>query len=204
MRLGAFFIFMMIFSNPVHAAQKRIVALGDSLTAGYGLQNGEDFASTLGRALIAKGMDVKIDNAGVSGDTTAGGRARLDWAIQGEPKPDLVIVALGANDMLRGVAPATARENLKAILETLKAKDIPVFLIGMKSPLNMGLKYKKDFDAIYKDLADEYDTAYYPFFLEGVAMKQDLNLPDGIHPNTRGIAVIVENIAPLVKEALGD
>ncbi len=105
--------------------------------------------------------------------------------------------------MLRGVDPATARENLKDILETLKDKDIPVFLIGMKTPINMGVKYKKRFDAIYADLAREYDTAYYPFFLEGVAMKQELNLPDGIHPNTKGIAVIVKNIAPLVKGALG-
>lgn len=203
MRVGTVFILFMIFSMPAHAAQKRIVALGDSLTAGYGLQNGEDFASALGHALVTEGLDVKIDNAGVSGDTTAGGRARLDWAIQGEPKPDLVIVALGANDMLRGVDPATARENLKDILETLKDKDIPVFLIGMKTPINMGVKYKKRFDAIYADLAREYDTAYYPFFLEGVAMKQELNLPDGIHPNTKGIAVIVKNIAPLVKGALG-
>ncbi len=203
MRVGTVFILFMIFSMPAHAAQKRIVALGDSLTAGYGLKNGEDFASALGRALVTEGLDVKIDNAGVSGDTTAGGRARLDWAIQGEPKPDLVIVALGANDMLRGVDPTTARENLKDILETLKDKDIPVFLIGMKTPINMGLKYKKSFDAIYADLAREYDTAYYPFFLEGVAMKQELNLPDGIHPNTKGIAVIVKNIAPLVKGALG-
>lgn len=204
MRFGAVFIFFMIFALPAHAMQKRIVALGDSLTSGYGLQSGEDFASALGRALVAEGMDVKIDNAGVSGDTTAGGRARLDWAIQGELKPDLVIVALGANDMLRGIDPATSRENLKAILETLKTKNIPVFLIGMKTPLNMGLKYKKSFDAIYEDLADEYNAAYYPFFLEGVAMKQELNLPDGIHPNTKGMAVIVKNIAPLVKKEIED
>lgn len=202
MRLSILFALFILFSIPAQAAQKRIVALGDSLTAGYGLQSEEDFATKLQESLIAEGLDVKIDNAGVSGDTTAGGRARLEWAIQGEPKPDLVIVALGANDMLRGINPSIARENLKAILETLKTKNIPAFLVGMKAPINMGLGYKKEFESIYKDLAEEYDVPLYPFFLDGVAMKANLNLPDGIHPNTQGIAIIVKNITPEIKEAL--
>lgn len=202
MRLSILFALITLFSLPAQAAQKRVVALGDSLTAGYGLQSGEDFATKLQASLIAEGLDVKIDNAGVSGDTTAGGRARLDWAVQGTPKPDLVIVALGANDMLRGINPDITRENLKAILETLKTKDIPVFLVGMRAPINMGIGYKKKFEAVYEDLADEYDVPLYPFFLDGVAMKADLNLPDGIHPNTKGIGIIVEKITPAVKKVL--
>ncbi len=202
MRLPILFVLMMISTWPAQAATKRIVALGDSLTAGYGLQGGEDFATKLQEALIADGVDVKIDNAGVSGDTTAGGLARLEWATQGDPKPDLVIVALGANDMLRGIEPDEARKNLSSILENLKAKGIPAFLVGMKAPTNMGGDYKKSFEAIYPDLAKKYDVPFYPFFLEGVATRQDLNLPDGIHPNTKGVAIIVEKMTPALIEAI--
>lgn len=202
MRLPILFVLMMISTWPAQAATKRIVALGDSLTAGYGLQGGEDFATKLQEALIADGVDVKIDNAGVSGDTTAGGLARLEWATQGDPKPDLVIVALGANDMLRGIEPDEARKNLSSILENLKAKGIPAFLVGMKAPTNMGGDYKKSFEAIYPDLAKKYDVPLYPFFLEGVATRQDLNLPDGIHPNTKGVAIIVEKMTPAIIDAI--
>lgn len=204
MRLSALFVLLLLFSLPAQAAQKRIVVLGDSLTAGYGLQGGEDFVSKLQEALTRDGLDVKIDNAGVSGDTTAGGLARLDWAVQGEPAPDLLVVALGGNDMLRGIDPAETRKNLSAILAAMKAKDIPVLLAGMKAPLNFGLSYKKTFEGVYDDLAEEYDVAYYPFFLKGVAMKQDLNLPDGIHPNTKGIAVMVKNMLPVIRDALDE
>lgn len=204
MRLSVLFILLALFSFPAQAAQKRIVVLGDSLTAGYGLKSGEDFVSKLQEAMVADGMDIKIDNAGVSGDTTAGGRARLDWAIEGDQTPDLVIVALGGNDMLRGIDPAETRKNLGAILETLKTRKIPVLLAGMKAPVNLGLAYKKKFEAVYDDLSKEYDVAYYPFFLQGVAMKQDLNLADGIHPNTKGIAVMVENILPVIKKSMED
>lgn len=204
MRLLTVFLLSVLFSVPALAAQKRIVVLGDSLSAGYGLQSGEDFVSKLEEALVGEGVDVKIDNAGVSGDTTAGGRSRLEWAIQGEQVPDLVIVALGANDMLRGLDPVTTRDNLSAILETLDGKNIPVLLAGMKAPVNMGPAYKKKFEAVYKDLAKKHDAAFYPFFLEGVAMKPALNLADGIHPNQKGIAVMVKNILPVVKKAIDD
>lgn len=202
MRLLLFFALMTMISAPAFAQTKRIVALGDSLTAGYGLQSGEDFATKLQESLIEQGLDVKIDNAGVSGDTSAGGLARIDWAIEGEQKPDLVLVALGANDMLRGIDPAVTKGNLSKILTKLKEKEIPAFLIGMRSPTNMGPFFRGKFDKVYKELADEYDVPLYPFFLDGVAMKADLNLEDGMHPNTKGVAVIVEKITPAVKKAL--
>lgn len=202
MRLFLFFALTAMISSPALAQTKRIVALGDSLTAGYGLQSGEDFASKLQESLIGEGLDVKIDNAGVSGDTTAGGLARLDWAIEGVQKPDLVLVALGANDMLRGIDPAITKKNLSEILDKLKEKDIPAFLIGMRSPTNMGPFFRGKFDKVYGELKKEYDVPLYPFFLDGVAMKSDLNLPDGLHPNARGIDIIVEKITPAVVKAL--
>jgi acyl-CoA thioesterase-1 len=197
-----FLALIAVASNPAMAQTKRIVALGDSLTAGYGLQSGEDFASKLQESLIKEGLDVKIDNAGVSGDTTASGLARLDRAIEGEHKPDLVLVALGANDMLRGIDTAVTKKNLSAILKKLQEKDIPAFLIGIRSPTGTGPFFRGKFDKIYKDLKDEYDVPLYPFFLDGVAMKADLNLPDGLHPNAKGVDVIVEKITPSVVKAL--
>ena len=202
MRLFLFFALMTMISSPAFAQTKRIVALGDSLTAGYGLQGGEDFATRLQESLIKEGLHVKIDNAGVSGDTTAGGLARIDWAIEGEQKPDLVLVALGANDMLRGIDPAVTKANLSKILDKLKEKDIPAFLIGMRSPTNMGPLFRGKFDKVFKELADEYDVPLYPFFLDGVAMKAEYNLEDGMHPNAKGIDIIVEKITPAVKKTL--
>ena len=193
----------LIFSaTPAFAETKRIVALGDSLTAGYGLQSGEDYATQLQEALKAKGLDVKVDNAGVSGDTAAGGLSRLNWAISGEPKPDLVIVALGANDMLRGIDPATTRKNLFSILSTLKEKGIPAVLYGMKAPLNLPTSYRSKFNAIYPDLSKEFDAPLYPFFLEGVAMNSKLNLEDGVHPTKDGVALMVDKTAPLIEKNL--
>lgn len=189
-------------SSPSFAETKRIVALGDSLTAGYGLQSGEDYATQLQDALKAKGLNVKVDNAGVSGDTAAGGLSRLNWAISGEPKPDLVIVALGANDMLRGIDPATTRKNLAYILSTLKEKDIPAVLYGMKAPLNLPAQYRTKFNALYPELAKEYSAPLYPFFLEGVAMNSKLNLEDGVHPTKEGIALMVEKTLPLIEKNL--
>lgn len=202
MRLFLFFALIAMASNPALAQTKRIVALGDSLTAGYGLQSGEDFASKLQESLIREGLDVRIDNAGVSGDTTAGGLARLDRAIEGEQRPDLVLVALGANDMLRGIDTAVTKKNLSDILRILKEKDIPAFLIGIRSPTATTPFFRGKFDRIYKDLKDEYNVPLYPFFLDGVAMKTDLNLPDGLHPNAKGVDVIVEKITPSVVKAL--
>lgn len=193
---------MILSSAPSYADTKRIVALGDSLTAGYGLQAGEDYATQLQEALKAKGYDVKVDNAGVSGDTAAGGLSRLSWAISGEPKPDLVIVALGANDMLRGIDPATTKKNLSSILSALKEKQIPAVLYGMKAPLNLPASYRGKFNAIYPDLSKEFSTPLYPFFLEGVAMNSKLNLEDGIHPTKEGIALMVGKTAPLIEKSL--
>lgn len=202
MRILFFMAAAMVLMTGAAAAQQRVVALGDSLTSGYGLSAGQDFASKLEEALNQDGHFVKIDNAGVSGDTTAGGLNRLDWALAGEPKPDLVIVALGANDMLRGLDPALAKENLSKIIATLKERDIPVLLVGMKSMLSMGPLYRGKYDRIFPALAKEHDVPLYPFFLEGVAMDPALNLEDGIHPNEKGIAIMVENILPSVKKAL--
>jgi acyl-CoA thioesterase-1 len=202
MRILAFMAMMMVLMTQSAAAQQRIVALGDSLTSGYELAGGQDFASQLESALNAAGHEVKIDNAGVSGDTTAGGLNRLEWAISGEPKPSLVIIALGANDMLRGLDPALAKDNLSKIIEEVKERDIAVLLIGMKSMLTMGPLYRGQYDKIFPALAKEHDVPLYPFFLEGVAMNPALNLDDGIHPNEKGIAVMVENILPAVTKAL--
>ncbi len=205
MSIRAIFL-TILFIFPLHSAAfaetLRIVALGDSLTAGYGLQAGDDYATQLQQSLISKGLDVKIDNAGVSGDTSAGGLSRLEWVISGEPKPSLVIVALGANDMLRAVDPATTETNLRSILEKLKAKQIPAVLYGMKAPINMPPAYRKSFNNLYPKLAEEFDTPLYPFFLEGVAMNSKLNLEDGVHPTKEGIALMVEKTAPLIEKQL--
>lgn len=171
-----------------------ILAFGDSLTAGYGLAKGEDFPAQLEAILIKRGYPVRVINAGVSGDTTAGGLSRLDWALV--DKPDLVIIELGANDALRGLNPAASKENLAMIISRIKERGIQPLLVGMKAPRNWGQQYVDAFDRIYPDLADEYKIPLYPFFLEGVATDPDLNQPDGLHPIREGVAVIVEKIVP--------
>lgn len=178
----------------------RILALGDSLTAGYGLPAADSFPARLEQALRAQGLAVTVLNAGVSGDTTSGGLARLDWALA--DRPDAVIVALGANDGLRAVDPALTRANLAAILEKLQARKLPVLLAGMYAPPNLGREYGTAFNAIYPELARQYDALLYPFFLEGVATDPALNQGDGIHPNAEGVAVLVERIAPYVRRLL--
>ncbi|MAM34624.1 MAG: arylesterase [Micavibrio sp.] len=181
---------------------KMILAYGDSLMAGYNLQKGEDFASQLEDALISDGHDVIVKNASISGDTTASGLSRLEWALESGEEPDLVILGLGANDMLRALPPASAKENLREIIEHFKSEDIAVLLAGMKAAPNLGESYRTEFDAIYPELADTYDNVtLYPFFLEDVATVKELNLEDGIHPNLEGINIIVENIKPYVVEA---
>jgi acyl-CoA thioesterase-1 len=179
-------------------AETRILALGDSLTAGYGLPAGEGFTGQLERALKARGLEVRVLNAGVSGDTTAGGLARLDWALG--DRPDAAIVALGANDMLRGLDPARAEQNLGAILGKLKALGVPVLLAGMRAAPNLGREYAERFDAIYPALARQYGAQLYPFFLEGVAAVPGLNQPDGIHPTAEGVAEMVRRILPHVEQ----
>ncbi len=180
----------------------RILALGDSLTAGFGLPHGQSFTEQLEKALAADGLDVEIINAGVSGDTTAGGLARLEWALASDPRA--VIVCLGANDALRGLRPGLARNNLDAILSRLKEKGLDVLLAGMKAPPNMGRNYVEAFDGIYPRLAEKHGVALYPFFLEGVVAVPALNQADGIHPNARGVAVVVERILPHVKQLITD
>lgn len=180
----------------------RLLALGDSLTAGYGLAEAESFTVQLEAALLSEGYDVQVINGGVSGDTTAGGLARLEWALSDDP--DLVLVELGANDGLRGLDPATTRENLARILATLKERGIPVLLAGMYAPPNLGKDYGERFNAVFPELAKEYDVQFYPFFLDGVAMVKDLNQDDGIHPNGQGVAAIVERLVPHVIQLIDD
>lgn len=174
----------------------RILALGDSLTAGYNLPPSDAFPVKLEAALKAKGYAVQVINGGVSGDTSAGGRARLDWALGDHP--DYAIVELGANDALRGIDPTITYANLDAILATLKARSVKTLLVGMLAPRNMGATYTQAFDGIYPRLKAEYGVAFYPFFLDGVALRQDLTLPDGMHPNSKGVDRIVAGILPAV------
>lgn len=193
---------MAVFWPPraVAAETVHILAFGDSLTAGYGLPASEAFPVRLEAALKARGLDVSVINAGVSGDTTAGGKARIQWSLEGTPEPDAAIVALGSNDGLRGIEPAEMRANLKAILEALKVADLPVLLAGMKAPRNFGPEYVEEFDAVFPELARAYDTIYYPFLLEGVALERGLNQDDGIHPNEKGVARLVQGILPLAEQ----
>lgn len=178
-----------------------IVALGDSLTAGYLLGPDEGFPEVLERALRDAGYkDVKLANAGVSGDTTTGGLARLDWAVGADA--DAVIVELGANDALRGVDPAITRENLTEIVSRLKKRGLPILLAGMYAPPNLGSDYGDAFNAIYPALARKEGLVFYPFFLDGVAGERQLNMADGMHPTADGIHVIVERILPHVEELI--
>jgi len=181
---------------PAPAAERpvNIVALGDSLTAGSGLPANDAFPVKLQRALAAKGLNVQIADAGVSGDTASGGLARLDWSVP--DGTDGVILELGANDALRGVEPQITRKALDAILSRLKKRKIPVLLCGMLAPPNMGAEYGRAFDAIYPELAAQYGAILYPFFLDGVAADPKLNQRDGLHPTAAGVDVIVGNILP--------
>ena len=177
-----------------------LVALGDSLTAGYGLGPSDGFVPQLQAALSARGHNVMIRNGGVSGDTSSGGLARLDWAVG--PETRAVILELGANDMLRGIAPDVTRANLTAIIKRLQARDIKVMLAGMLAAPNLGEAYAARFNPIYPQLAEQFGLVYYPFFLDGVAGQRALNLADGIHPTGEGIAVIVDRILPHVERLL--
>lgn len=176
----------------------RLVALGDSLTAGLGLEAGDAYPAKLQAALAKLGIEVTIDNAGVSGDTTDGGLARLDWSVPDGTKA--VLLELGANDMLRGIDPKLARANLAAMLERLKERKIPVLLMGMRAAPNLGADYQKAFDGIYPDLANQYGAEFYPFFLDGVAGTPGLNQADGMHPTAAGVDAIVTRLAPVVAE----
>lgn len=178
----------------------RIVGFGDSLMAGFGLGPSEAFPEKLEAALRKKGHDVVIANAGVSGDTTSGGLSRLDWSV-----PDgtqLVILELGANDMLRGVTPEITEKNLDAMITRLKDRGIPVLLAGMMAAPNLGSDFAGEFNAVYPRLAQKHGIALYPFFLDGVAADRSLLLEDGMHPNAAGIDRMVEKMLPAVEEAI--
>lgn len=191
-----------MFYGAAWAADYKILAFGDSLTAGYGLDQNKGFTAQLQTALNEEldGRTVKVLNGGVSGDTTQGGLARLNWALA--DNPDLVIVELGANDGLRGLDPQLTRQNLDQILAGLKQRGVKILLAGMMAPPNLGAEYGRDFNAIYPDLAKKHDVALYPFFLDGVAGMAQLNQDDGIHPNAQGVAIIVERLVPYIKKVM--
>lgn len=185
------------------ADERMVLALGDSLYAGYGVGRDQAFPAALERELEESGIPARVVNAGVSGDTTAGGRARLGFTLDGlERKPDLAVVGLGANDALRGLDPAETRRNLDAILAELERREIPVVLTGMMAPRNMDSAYLRSFDSIYPELAKRYGAGLDPFFMEGVITDPKLLLEDGIHPNPAGIRVMAERVAPLAAERL--
>jgi acyl-CoA thioesterase-1 len=183
------------------ASPVKIVALGDSLTAGLGLPAEAAFPAKLNAALKHKGIAATVANAGVSGDTATGGLERLDWSVP--DGTDAVILELGANDMLRGVDPKVTRKALDAIVAKLQARHVAILLCGMKAAPNMGADYVREFDAIYPALASTHGVVFYPFFLEGVAADRSLNQPDGLHPTAAGVDVIVERILPKVEELVG-
>ncbi len=187
-------------SAPARAGEKVVLTFGDSLTAGYGLPAADGFVARLQDSLRAHGSAVRVKNGSVSGDTSAGGRARLAWTLKGQI--DLVILELGANDGLRGVRPSVTRRNLDAILTELGRRRIPVLLAGMLAPPNLGAEFGRAFNSIYPDLARRHDVALYRFFLEGVAAQPHLNQRDGLHPNAAGVQVIVDAITPHVLKLL--
>lgn len=180
-----------------HAATIRLVALGDSLTAGLGLPADEAFPARLAAALQARGHDVTIVNAGVSGDTAGDGLARLDWSVG--PDANGVILELGANDALRGLDPAKTRDVLDRLLRRLAERHLPVLIAGMAAPRNLGPDYDRRFDAIYPDLAAKYGAPLYPFFLDGLVARSDLLQADGLHPNAAGVEAIVDRMLPAVE-----
>jgi acyl-CoA thioesterase-1 len=202
-RLVVFCLCGLLAATPASAARPLIWALGDSLTAGYGLPPADGFTRQLEIALRRSGVPATVRNGGISGDTTAQGRARLLWGLRGLPaKPDLVIVELGANDMLRGLPPAQAKANLDLILADLSRRNIPILIAGMRASPNLGPDYVREFDAIYPALARKYRARLYPFFLDGVAGKPALIQSDGLHPNAAGVRIVVARLLPAVRGAL--
>jgi acyl-CoA thioesterase-1 len=193
---------IMAAAGPAVAAPVKILALGSSLTQGYGLPPGTEFTVQLQAALKKAGVDATVTNAGVSGDTSAGGLARLDWSLADHP--DAVILELGSNDMLRGIPPAVTEKNLSAILDKLGAAHVKVLLTGMHAQRNLGADYVKQFDSIYPRLAKDYNLLFYPFFLDGVALNPKLNQADGMHPNPAGVKVVVARMLPYVKKLVAE
>ena len=182
----------------------QVLVMGDSLSAGYNLPSHASFPAQLETWLGTQGLSGTVINAGVSGDTSTGGRARLDWVLENlvVDDLDLVIVEFGGNDVLRGTDPSVTRANLDAMIETLTARNIPVLLAGMRSPPSMGSEYEAEFNGLYPDIAEKYDIPFYPFFLDGVATIPDLLLGDGIHPNEAGVGIMVSNMGVMILELL--
>ncbi|GLS30132.1 acyl-CoA thioesterase-1 [Mesorhizobium albiziae] len=192
--------FAILATVPASSEPYKIVGFGDSLMAGFGLGPGEGFPEKLQAALQKKGHDVVIANAGVSGDTTSGGLSRLDWSVPDNAQ--LVILELGANDMLRGIAPEVTEKNLDAMIARLKQRGMAVLLVGMVAAPNLGPDYAAAFNGIFPRLAEKHNVAFYPFFLDGVAADRTLLLEDGMHPNTAGIDLMVERVLPLVEKLI--
>jgi Lysophospholipase L1 and related esterases len=197
--LTSFFLSLSAIAGK-EAGPLRIVAFGDSLTSGLGLPESEAFPGQLQKALRARGHDIEIINAGVSGDTSAAGLERIDWAVP--EGTDAVILQFGSNDALRGLDPKQTRANVEAMITKLKSRGIPVLLAGSASPRGMGETYVAEFDRIFSDLARAHELIFYPFFLTGVALRPELNLEDGMHPNAKGVAAIVDAILPAVEKLL--
>jgi acyl-CoA thioesterase-1 len=189
-------------SWPAAATPIRLLAFGDSLIAGYELPPGQSFADQLEAALRAKGYEVTVIQGGVSGDTSSGGKTRLDWVLNGV-QPDHVIIELGANDALRGIDPAITQANLDAILTRLRERHVKALLAGMMAPPNLGPDYQRRFNALYPELAKRHQIPLYPFFLDGVATHPELTLADGMHPTAQGIGVMVQKMLPAVMTWLG-
>lgn len=202
MRFGLFALFLglLLANSPLQAQTIHVLAFGDSLTAGLGLDPQDAFPARLQTALKARGHDIVIANAGVSGDTTAAGAERLDWSLV--PEIDAVIVELGANDALRGIDPEETEKALDGILSELEKRKLPVLFVGMLAPRNLGPDYGKKFDAVFPRLAQKHGVLFYPFFLDGVAAEPAFNQPDGLHPNSKGVDMIVSRILPITEDLL--
>ncbi|MEZ5756923.1 MAG: arylesterase [Emcibacteraceae bacterium] len=198
-----FFTILYVIASTCHAQEaKKIIAFGDSLTAGAGLVQGEGFTDQLEDTLNQYGLKVDVLNAGVSGDTSSGGLARLEWVLDSVDNIDLVILELGANDALRGLPPRITRQNIDKMVSILKERKIPTLLAGMIAPPNFGEQFTSEYNPIFPDVAKKYDVLLYPFFLDGVIGDRELNQSDLMHPNPRGVKIIVDKIAPYVLEAL--
>jgi len=187
-------------SEAAYAETKRLMVFGDSLVAGFGLPIEQGFTGQLQSRLEDEGMAIEVMNAGVSGDTSAGGLARLDWSLA--EQPDYIIIILGGNDLLRGINPADTRRNLDQILARLQGLGVQTLLAGMLAPINLGPEYSAEFNPIYPELAKKYNTGFYPFFLEGVALIPKFNQRDGLHPNAEGVAKIIDGMMPVMRPFL--
>ena len=197
----AVIVFSMMLSVSAQARTINLVGFGDSLMAGYQLPPGDGFPEKMQAALKAKGLDVTVANAGVSGDTTTGGLSRIDWSVP--DGTDGVILELGANDALRGIAPEQSEKNLDQMITRLKERGIAVFLAGMMAPPNMGGDYAARFNPIYEKLAKKHGLTLYPFFLDGVVLDASLKLEDGMHPNSKGVDTMVQKMEPAITQFIG-